>query len=425
MNHQTIASDLQELRRLRGIQIAKSRRIIESGDHWLVNTRGSRKYKVVLDAEEPTCTCPDFATNRKTCKHIYAVEHLTRLRTTKRKSGFVRYQAKTAEDPIRPTYRQNWPAYNKAQTNEEAIFLKLLHDLCKGLASSEKKMGRPPVQLADAIFASTYKVYSTFSGRRFMTALRSAHEKGHVTKVISYNSISKQMRQDELTQILVELVEKSSLPMRLIDKSFAVDSTGIGTSKFVRWFSVKHGREQDNHDWVKLHIACGVVTNVIAAVEISDRTKHDAPFLPSLVNVAKRNFEVEEVSADKGYISRKNLLAIEGIGADPYVMFKSHHTGRGTPSGREEGCELWNKAWHYFNLERDAFVKHYHKRSNVESTFHMIKSKFGQSVRSRTDVSQVNEALCKVLCHNICVTIQTMFEYGVVPSFLKEQEEER
>jgi hypothetical protein len=48
----------------------------------------------------------------------------------------------------------------------------------------------------------------------------------------------------------------------------------------------------------------------------------------------------------------------------------------------------------------------------------MIKSKFGDSVRSKTEVAQVNEVLLKVLCHNICVVIQEMFELGIEPEFI-------
>jgi len=43
----------------------------------------------------------------------------------------------------------------------------------------------------------------------------------------------------------------------------------------------------------------------------------------------------------------------------------------------------------------------------------MIKAKFGTVIRSKTEVAQVNELLCKVLCHNICVLIQSMNELGV------------
>ena len=48
-------------------------------------------------------------------------------------------------------------------------------------------------------------------------------------------------------------------------------------------------------------------------------------------------------------------------------------------------------------------MDHYHKRSNVETAFSMIKAKFGGVVRSKTPVAQMSEVLVKILCHNICV----------------------
>ena len=47
----------------------------------------------------------------------------------------------------------------------------------------------------------------------------------------------------------------------------------------------------------------------------------------------------------------------------------------------------------------------------------MIKSKFGDAVRSKTEIAQVNEVLLKVLCHNICVVIHETFELGIEPNF--------
>ena len=36
-------------------------------------------------------------------------------------------------------------------------------------------------------------------------------------------------------------------------------------------------------------------------------------------------------------------------------------------------------------------------------------------MRSKSDAGQINEALCKVLCHNICVLIQAMHAFNVHP----------
>jgi transposase len=78
---------------------------------------------------------------------------------------------------------------------------------------------------------------------------------------------------------------------------------------------------------------------------------------------------------------------------------------------------LWSKMYHLYHFKKDEFLPHYHKRSNVESTFMAIKAKFGDAVRSRNGVAQINEVLCKVLCHNVCVLIQSMYELGIQPQF--------
>jgi hypothetical protein len=45
------------------------------------------------------------------------------------------------------------------------------------------------------------------------------------------------------------------------------------------------------------------------------------------------------------------------------------------------------------------------------------KGQVWESLRSKSDTGQINEALCKVLCHNICVLIQEMHELGIEPAF--------
>ena len=73
--------------------------------------------------------------------------------------------------------------------------------------------------------------------------------------------------------------------------------------------------------------------------------------------------------------------------------------------------------YHYYMYNHDWFMQQYHKRSNVESTFSMIKAKFGDALRSKTKTAQTNEALCKILAHNLCCLIQSMFELNSKPDF--------
>ena len=139
------------------------------------------------------------------------------------------------------------------------------------------------------------------------------------------------------------------------------------------------------------------------------------PQLPGLVDATARNFGIREVSADKAYSSRRNLHAIDAVGATPYIPFKKGANGIGK---KFDG--LWNRLWHYYNFNRSDFLESYHKRSNAETAYSMIKAKFGDNVRSKTPIAQVNEVLVKVLCHNICVLIQSMHERGIAPVFCLE-----
>jgi hypothetical protein len=53
----------------------------------------------------------------------------------------------------------------------------------------------------------------------------------------------------------------------------------------------------------------------------------------------------------------------------------------------------------------------------------MVKSKFGGYVCSKTPTAMTNEVLCKVLAHNICVVIQSIYELGTAPDFFSETAE--
>ena len=43
----------------------------------------------------------------------------------------------------------------------------------------------------------------------------------------------------------------------------------------------------------------------------------------------------------------------------------------------------------------------------------MIKNKFGDAIRSKAKIAQINEILYKILCHSICVLRHEMHELGI------------
>lgn len=397
-------------REKRALVIAATAKIIQHNGLWVVPSSSAPGKSYLVNLEQGTCTCEDHKEWQHDCKHIYAAKIVAQRDGVRGEP----IQPVTLPEPLtfgeRKTYKQDWPAYNLAQTTEKHRFQMLLHDLCRGLANPPpKKSGRHRTPLSDVVFTTAFKVYSTVSTRRFSCDLKDAKEKGYVTKAIHYNSVCAYLEWPGLTPVLNQLIVRSSLPLRSVEVDFAADSTGFSTSRFVRWFDEKYGVHRTGHDWVKAHAMVGVKTNVVTAVEIRERSANDAPLFRPLLDTTRKNFTTKEVSADKAYSSEENLQAVLDAGGTPYVPFKSN------ASDAKGG--IWEKLLNYYMFKRDDFLGHYHKRSNAESTFSMIKAKFRDHVRSRTDVAMKNEVLCKVLCHNVCCVIQSQAELGIEATF--------
>lgn len=316
----------------------------------------------------------------------------------------------TVTAAVRVTYPQNWPAYNAAQTGEKETFCRLLRDLCGAIPEPEQGRGRPRLSIGDALFAAAFKVYPTVSARRFMTDLREAEARGIIAHAPCYNSIFNVIESEEATPIIQSLITTSSLPLRAVECDFAVDSTGFGIQRFYRHFTAKYGHEQYVRDYLKVHAMIGVKTHIVTAVAVTDRDRRDITQFRPLVERTAQNFTMAEISADKAYSSREMIAMIEETGAAPFIPFRSNSTVK-----PEKKSPAWDRLFHFYNFRRDEFLEHYHKRSNVESAFSSMKRKFGDTIRSKTEVAQINEVLLKVLAHNIVCLVHSIHELGIAP----------
>ena len=398
-----------DMRELKALELAARSRIAFDGKAWSVPSQNSATVRYIVTLKPPACTCEDYALRLQPCKHVMAAKLVD-----ERENGNNAPEIKADEVPVRPTFKQNWKLYNQAQFTEKHRFQELLFDLCKNLPDPPgAKTGRKKARMRDMVFSSAFKVFSTVSSRRFGGDLKDAHARGHLTNLMNPISVCAYLESESMTPVLEELIVRSSLPLKAVETSFAPDSTGFSTSRFVRGFDEKYGCERSGHDWVKAHAITGVKTNIVTAVRIEERSAGDCPQFKPLVEQTAKNFKIDTITADKAYLSRENLELAESIGAAAFIPFKSNNI----PG---EAGSLWEKAFFYYQFKREEFLKKYHARSNVESTFSMIKAKFRDHVRSRTDRAMKNEVLCKFLCHNIVVVHQSMVELGIEAEFWPE-----
>jgi len=222
---------------------------------------------------------------------------------------------------------------------------------------------------------------------------------------------------EPLTEALLDkLITISAMPLKQLETDFAHDATGFGCYQYERWVKAKFSRHIENpeklwRNYVKLHASIGTRTNVITSAEVTHGNAGDCPHFEKSAKQTAFNFKVKRYSLDKAYLSSKNMQLAQSLEFIPFIPFKSNskHWNKDAP--------LWQKMYLYFKENREEFDRFYHRRSNVETTFSMIKTRLGEFLHCRNLQSQKNEVLLKCLVHNICCLVQEIFESKIEIDF--------
>ncbi len=282
-----------------------------------------------------------------------------------------------------------------------------------------RRAGRPALPLGHVLFAVVLKEYHRCPTRPIESYLREAVELEYLrnvptdpfleahgsgcpadsglVRIPSYNGVGYFERSEWLTPLLLELITLSALPLRSLEKVFAVDGTGWSSRWYDRWLDHRLSEESDRQQWVKLHLVVGCKTNVVARAAISPGSHHDSPYFRPLVIETAKHFDVETVVADLGYSSRANYEL--GRELEHYVRIPFKDNTR-PPTG--DGSE-WDRNLRKFNENYEAFMVEYHARSNVESTNGAVKGTRSGKIRTKKFGAQVNESLALLVAYNLRV----------------------
>jgi transposase len=388
----------------KGKEIVKKSGIKFDGNLWIIPSQTGRG-EYTVDLQNQTCTCPDFSKNLDKCKHQYAVdEKIAREFKTVAANNNGKAKPKKIQTP------RNWSGYRRSQTEGRGMFLELLGEVCRHVEESsaprQTGAGRKFLPVRDAVFGLLFKVYEVKNSRSMPELLADAAERGFIGRGFSYNTVSNYLQRDWMTPILGELVTVSSLPLAAVETSFSVDSSGFGASTKKVWRDVKHGNDEEWHEWIKAHIIVGNLTKVVISAVITPAYRADSPYLARLIEKTAKYFRLEEVMADAAYSSRANLELIEGHNAQALVAFRASAVFG-------KNGETWDRRLHAWKYQFDEVHERYRFRSNVETAFSALKKVFGSSLRSRSETGRVNELLAKIICHNLRALIRATCEFNI------------
>jgi transposase len=131
----------------------------------------------------------------------------------------------------------------------------------------------------------------------------------------------------------------------------------------------------------------------------------------NLLQQVNGNFNIKEVSGDKAYTSARILQIVKSMDAMPFMAFKDN------TNPNQYSPEIWITIYKFFQENKEYFLKKYHKRSNVETTFSMVKMRLGEFLKCKNFEAQRNELMMKFVCHNICCLITQKFMNNVKIDF--------
>jgi len=227
-----------------------------------------------------------------------------------------------------------------------------------------------------------------------------------------FKTLSNYRENNSLQIILDKLIEESSKPLSVIEHDFATDATGIRTNLFSSWYSIRCQKEIKKRDHLTIHITTGVKSNVVTALNVEIKSGNDNKIFREHVDKTAKNFKCNEFSGDGRYWCKDNCWKVIEVGAKPYFMVWKNW------SGKSRGCMPWKLMNLEFKEDPEEYGKHYHKRSNVESTNHSKKVLHGNAVYSRLSSARINEETLRWINHNINVLNKAKYKWNIKPKFM-------
>lgn len=410
-----------DFRSQRGLALAQAKRDsikVIVGTKYLVPSATFNGSGYVVDAQEETCTCPDFAERGghgrlHRCKHIWAAIYVMRLPDG---STIV------VEEKKRINYPRDWTATNACRTLIPRLAPTLLSELVDGLGlpsrPDRRGRGRPPKPVRDVLLAAALRTFEEKTAGEAVVAAENYRNLGSITMSdnIHYNTLLERFADPQYMPLLHRLVAGSASPLIGLERRFAVDGTGFGTSRYDHYHMEKHGskgqkrKPTKRHRWVGAKMVFGTLTHCVVAVQITEASVAECDLMPELLRrVIANGGHIGDWLGDAAYMAWYNVKAVEDVGGNPYFDWPKGVTGKTRPIIRR----LYSK----FLSDQEEYWRRYHQRSLAETGISMLKTRFGHYLRSRVPHAQYAESMLRAICHNVACLVMAVQELHIEPKY--------
>jgi hypothetical protein len=195
----------------------------------------------------------------------------------------------------------------------------------------------------------------------------------------------------------------------LKDVFSGIDGTGHSKLKGSRHYYKRTGKRAKKKDYVKVVGLDDLITQLVIALRIRKKARHDNVDFKPTVNRAARIVSLDTVTGDKGFDAQKNHEVVHKHGALLITPLRN----KDVPIHRTKGVDR-KKLKRYFPKKK------YHKRSKKETVWSVVKQKFGDAVTAIKFHMQKIELLCRYLAYNIDRILTLQKKSKIMSSFSDE-----
>ena len=230
-----------------------------------------------------------------------------------------------------------------------------------------------------------------------------------------FKTLSNYNERNYMQITLDKLIDESSKPLSAIEHDFATDMTGIRTTLFTSWFSIRAKKRTRRRDHVRDHITAGLKSMIVPAVDIRMKEGKDNVIMQEHVDKTSENFTLDDWLGDTKYWCKKSCSKVAAAGGKPYFKCK---TGKTAWNGKQDGHPAWKEMNEESEKHPRRYKKHYRYRVKIESTIHSKKAIHGDKVYSKLPSARSNEEILRWINHNINVLKRAHIEWNINPKFM-------
>ena len=236
----------------------------------------------------------------------------------------------------------------------------------------------------------TLRQYESKSYRRFTSFLEECFgicQCLGLSKIPHYTTLQKASARLDVV-MLQKILESFVINMKIKSVFAGIDSTGFGHGQSSYYYTK---RAKLRRKFVKLSAISDMKSQIICAIKIRHRTRHDSIDFGPLLQKANGIIPIDTVVADKGYDSERNHVESDSLGILSIIP------------PRYEDVPVYKTRGHYRKrLKRYGYDESlYHQRNKTETIFSVIKKMFGENVTSRKISTQNRELFHRMIAYNV------------------------